>query len=85
MEEDNYMSLKILNFETAIYVGEADDIEAHCNSILKEIKDAKDFLKMRSTIENHLIQIYWLFLRLLNYLSNAIISFKQFIFSFKYW
>ena len=47
------MSLKIINFETAIYVGESEDIESHCNSILQEIKDPKDFLKMRSVVMNY--------------------------------
>ena len=40
-----------MNFEHAIYTGEADNIETHCNELLK-LKQGK-FFKMRNILMNN--------------------------------
>ena len=46
------MSLRIINFESALYVGESEEIESHCNSMLKDF-NPHDFLRMRNSLLNH--------------------------------
>lgn len=46
-------SLKLINFENAIYIGESDEIETHCNSMLKDL-NLGQFLKMRNTLMNNI-------------------------------
>jgi serine/threonine protein kinase len=38
LEEDNILSLKIINFESSLYVGDSEEIESHCTSMLKDLE-----------------------------------------------
>lgn len=42
-----------MNFENAIYIGEGDNIETHCNSMLKDLP-LGSFLKMRNNLMNNI-------------------------------
>lgn len=50
--KNDYLSLRIMNFESAIYVGHSEELESHCNEMLKRLEPA-EFLKMRHTLTNN--------------------------------
>jgi len=51
-EEDDILTLRLINFESALYVGESEEIEGHCTSMLKDMAPG-EFLKMRNSLMNH--------------------------------
>jgi len=51
-KQDNILSLRIINFESALYIGGSEEIESHCNSMLKDL-NTHEFLEMRNRLLNH--------------------------------
>mmetsp|Transcript_37510 Transcript_37510/g.37059 ORF Transcript_37510/g.37059 Transcript_37510/m.37059 type:complete len:148 (-) Transcript_37510:16-459(-) len=52
-EKGNIRSIKLINFENALFVGDSEQIEAHCNSVLRDYAESY-FLQMREKLLNNM-------------------------------
>lgn len=51
-EEGDIRSLRLINFENALYVGGSEEIESHCSSLLRDFSE-EFFLHLREKLLNN--------------------------------